>query len=372
MFVYIIVGTCVFAVFVSLLIGLRADIVGKRLGIVDWPDQSGGRKRHLRPTPLVGGLACCSAAIVAALATTAFGGSDSSDLRWFSLAVFLMYLIGVADDRHSLSPQTRLALSVGVLLMALSYAPSFSLSALRFSVGSVLVLGPIGLLFTLVCIVGLINSVNMADGKDGLVITLCLIWSLVLGVQASAMWIPVIAATACALLVMLWFNLKGALFLGDGGSYGLSTIFGLMAIHIHIADPVNFGADHVALLFAVPVLDTIRLISIRIVRGVSPFAGDRDHLHHHLARRWGWPKGLYVYAGLVGLPNVLAYLFPTWAVFILVGVTLAYTMVIMMSHRPDEDVLAPETINNVSPIRRSPIAIVRAPTKAYPADEDAA
>lgn len=54
-------------------------------------------------------------------------------------------------------------------------------------------------------------------------------------------------------------------------------------------------ADELMLLFATPVLDSFRLTFIRLRRGQSPMSADRDHLHHHLQDKFGWPVGLIVY-----------------------------------------------------------------------------
>jgi UDP-GlcNAc:undecaprenyl-phosphate GlcNAc-1-phosphate transferase len=62
----------------------------------------------------------------------------------------------------------------------------------------------------------------------------------------------------------------------------------------------------VVLLFLVPVLDSFRLTFVRLARGQSPMAGDRDHLHHHLQNRFGWPNGLYLYLLLALAPATLA------------------------------------------------------------------
>ena len=329
----------------SILIGRNAAIVGESLGLVDSPDELGGRKQHLHPTPLVGGMAVCLAAVVAALvaigwnlfAPTPLPGM--TNLLAFSCAVVSMLMIGMADDRHTLSPRTRLAGSILILLVVLSSVPAYTLEDLHFTGNINFSLGSMGVIFTLVCLVGLLNAVNMADGKNGLVISLCLIWCAVLAAHTSGLWLPVLGAMAVSLTIMLWFNFRGKLFLGDGGSYGLSAAFGLMAINLHITNPIQFAADQVALLFAVPVFDTMRLMLIRAARGASPFVGDSDHLHHHLARRWGWPAGLYIYCLLVGLTNLASVLYPDFSIYVLVGTAIAYALVISISHAPESDAI---------------------------------
>jgi len=324
---------------VALLVALMADRLGRALGLLDWPDTDGGRKRHARVTPLVGGLAVTVAALSAALIgravsgvaglELAFGGPVAgAHLGWLALGVGLMYLIGVSDDRFHLSPVLRLLAALVVLVFVLAEAPDFGLEFLHFGHGQRLwLLGAAGSGFTLLCLLGLLNAVNMADGKNGIVIGMGLIWSAVLAQHVPPAMLPVLAATAGALSILFFFNMAGRLFLGDGGSYALSALFGCLAVQAYNHGFATWRADDVAVLFAVPVLDTIRLVVVRLSRGRSPFEGDRDHLHHHLHARLGWPRGLGVYLAMVGVPNLGAALWPgTGWMWLLVTLALFATV----------------------------------------------
>ena len=175
---------------------------------------------------------------------------------------------------------------------------------------SILLLGGWGDWFALLCLVGLLNAVNMADGKNGIILCLGLVWTAVLACHLGSAFAPVLTGIGVALAVLLAFNLRGRLFMGDGGSYVLSALFGLLAIYAYNNDFADMRADDVAVMFAVPVFDTVRLMAVRIASGRSPFLGDRDHLHHHLHHRFGWPRGLIVYVALVAVPNAAALLWP--------------------------------------------------------------
>jgi UDP-GlcNAc:undecaprenyl-phosphate GlcNAc-1-phosphate transferase len=330
---------------ISWLVGRNADRLGRWFGLLDFPDPSGGRKRHDKITPLVGGLAIVSAVLSVVLLRFIDDGTAvavRTHLGWFAFAVFGMYLIGLTDDRFALGPKIRLALGFVLLLLVVLYAPDFGLPFLRFS-GSerTWFLDDAGQGFALLCLVGLLNAVNMADGKNGLVTGMCLIWSLTLLPHCPEPLLPVLIATIVALAVIMAFNLAGRLFLGDGGSYALSGIFGLLAIYIYNHEFAQLRADHIAVLFAIPVFDTIRLMTARVRRGQSPFAGDRDHLHHHLALRWGWPKkGLYIYLALVAVPNLLTLLLPAFAPAWLLLALVAYAAVLTRAARQGGSVAA--------------------------------
>jgi UDP-GlcNAc:undecaprenyl-phosphate GlcNAc-1-phosphate transferase len=77
----------------------------------------------------------------------------------------------------------------------------------------------------------------------------------------------------------------------------------------------------------------IRLFAVRIARGQSPMAGDRDHFHHHLLRLAGWPFGLIIYAAMLMLPSVAGVLVPALVAWLLGATIIAYCLVLIVSYR---------------------------------------
>ena len=134
------------------------------------------------------------------------------------LALFL--LLGLVDDRRHIRPLLRLGISVAASIAVLVAVPGLELTFLKFSfLTNTFFLGGFGLAFTVLCLVGLQNAINMADGKNGLVIGLMLIWTVGLLHFAPAHVEPVLIAFALGLAIALPFNLSGRLSLGDSGTY---------------------------------------------------------------------------------------------------------------------------------------------------------
>jgi UDP-GlcNAc:undecaprenyl-phosphate GlcNAc-1-phosphate transferase len=311
---------------IALIVGMNAMPIGQALRLLDFPDPAGGRKLHAKITPLVGGVAVLLAALVSGVFLLPdIEGGRRAMLLWFLFTVSGLFLVGAMDDRFGLGARTRLAIASAFLLAAIAQVPDFSVAFLLFSGQQDLILFPplLGVGFTLLCFVGLLNAVNMADGKNGIVIGQALIWSTILMLRLPPDMLPLITGIGGALAVLFVFNMKGRLFLGDSGSYGLSAMFGLLAIYAWNHGFADMRADDVALIFAVPVFDTLRLIVWRVAQGKSPFTPGRDHLHHYLHARWGWPRPLVWLLALVAIPNYLAVLFPgtalIWLVVTLVG-----------------------------------------------------
>ena len=80
------------------------------------------------------------------------------------------------------------------------------------------------------------------------------------------------------------------MFIGDGGTLLMGTIMSSFVINALKTDslivsetPANFGVIPFTLaVLAIPVFDTLRVMSARIIRGTSPFNPDKTHLHHLL------------------------------------------------------------------------------------------
>jgi UDP-GlcNAc:undecaprenyl-phosphate/decaprenyl-phosphate GlcNAc-1-phosphate transferase len=289
---------------VALLLCLNAQRICGALNLMDIPV---GRKQHAAPTPLMGGVVLLGAFVPVALVCTIAFASErwlGSLLIWLS-CVSVMALVGLGDDRHSLSPRLRLIISFAVFAAAATVDPTFNVRVLDFNIPPLtLGLGTwwLAIIFTVICCVGLLNAVNMADGKNGLVLGLSLGWLAILATRAVGPLLPLIGLFAGVLIVLFVFNMRGRLFLGDGGAYAIATGVGLLAIMVYNT-PGTYtlravSADELVVMFFVPVADSFRLSYKRIRQGRSPMSADRDHMHHHLQDKFGWPGGLVIYLAI--------------------------------------------------------------------------
>ena len=294
--------------FVTLILCLNAQRICSFLNLMDVPS---GRKKHKTVTPLMGGIALLFGFVPVSLFYVFAFASE----QWLTPQIILlscitaMGLVGLGDDRHSLSPRLRLIISFVVFGGAAALDPIFNVRTVDFvfpplSFG----LGTwwLAITFTVICCVGLLNAINMADGKNGLVLGLSLGWLAILSLRAADPLLPLISLLACGLIILMFFNMRGQLFLGDGGAYAIATAVGLLSIMIYNTlgtDSLRaISADELVLLFVVPVSDSFRLTYKRLRQGRSPMSADRDHLHHHLQDKFGWPAGLLMYWPIALLP----------------------------------------------------------------------
>jgi UDP-GlcNAc:undecaprenyl-phosphate/decaprenyl-phosphate GlcNAc-1-phosphate transferase len=319
-------------------VGVFANPIGRFLGLMDVPDPVGGRKRHDHITPLVGGLACVLPALGTVLATALTHNFPNllarNELLWIFSAVLLLFVIGILDDKYSLSPKVRLLISFCVFSLLIIQVPDLHLELLWFSFAErPYVISAVGSFLSIFCLVGLLNALNMMDGKNGLVIGVTLFWCLALWIYAPVQLKPLLGALFASLLVLLYFNMRGILFLGDSGVYGLSALLGMLAIFIYNRRPEFISADQILLWLSFPVVDCLRVMGTRFFAGRSPFDPGRDHFHHYIARQYGWDRGKYICWALVWVPGIASILLPSATMLFLFLLILVYAVLMMRVNR---------------------------------------
>jgi UDP-GlcNAc:undecaprenyl-phosphate/decaprenyl-phosphate GlcNAc-1-phosphate transferase len=258
--------------------------------ILDHPD---ARRVHKQPLPRGGGVAVVVAFVVVggglAVAGDALPGVNISkplpDMNIVGLFVgaVLATIIGAVDDRYDL--RARWQFLGQLLLAAIAVWAGIIVPYIGnpFGPGNIILIQPVGIAFTFVWIVGMINSLNFIDGLDGLSSGIALIAAVTLGVLSLTQQVnqPMVAvfcfALAGGLLGFLRWNFHPAvIFQGTAGVMFLGYTLGVLAI-------LGSAKVIVALLvLAVPIIDTFWVIVRRVSQGRSPFSPDRGHIHHLL------------------------------------------------------------------------------------------
>jgi UDP-GlcNAc:undecaprenyl-phosphate GlcNAc-1-phosphate transferase len=292
----------------SVLVVVFCNKIALRLGVVDHPG-SQEHKSHAAPTPLVGGLVALPPAIaILLLQFFQEGMSSAHAASYFALAFATLssLIVGFLDDRRHIPALLRLMICSGIFGVAISIRPEFVVSALDLQGLSFKIeLGLLAIPFSVFCLLSFQNAVNMADGRNGLVGGLTIIWLLAL---LSYGWHPLtlaIVSLIIGMFIALGANIGGRLFLGDAGTYGLGAFIGLATIWIHRSNIGLYTID-VVVMFLIPVLDMARLFLSRILAGRHPFSADHKHLHHYLDKSIGWMIGRKIYYVLVAAPILLS------------------------------------------------------------------
>ncbi|MEM6574238.1 MAG: hypothetical protein AAF736_08210 [Pseudomonadota bacterium] len=259
--------------------------VAARIGLVDQPHQ---RKIHGAVTPLVGGLAVFGGCVFGLLAVPVGLG----EYRILFGAGAALLLVGLLDDFRELSARSRFATQI---LAALAMVMAGGVELISFGQlldSRELMLGALALPITVFCTVGVINSINMTDGVDGLAGGLVSVALLSLAgaalVAGRTDTLLLFAAILPAVWVFLLANFRpgrpAAVFLGDAGTLWLGFLLAWLLIDLSqgtaaVIDPVT-----ALWVLAVPLLDTVYVLIERPRRGESPFSAGQDHLHHLFLR----------------------------------------------------------------------------------------
>jgi UDP-GlcNAc:undecaprenyl-phosphate GlcNAc-1-phosphate transferase len=256
-----------------------------------------------------------------------------------AFATLSSLIVGFFDDRRHIPALFRLIICSGIFGVAISIRPEFAVSALDIQgIGFKIELGWLAIPFSVFCLLSFQNSVNMADGRNGLVAGVAIIWLLAL---LSYGWHPLtlsIVSLTIGLFIALGANLGGRLFLGDAGTYGIGAFVGLATIWIHRSN-IGLNTIDVVIMFMIPVLDMARLFVFRIFHGRHPFSADHNHLHHYLDRSIGWTYGRKIYYFIVACPIIFSRLQLMDPLVVLLLGTALYLLAILVGHKMERAIL---------------------------------
>lgn len=203
-------------------------------------------------------------------------------------ATSLGFLAGLYDDAFNTNPLLKFILQLSCGIILLSFNVKVNISNIGF----------INIIFTLMWVVGLMNSINMLDNMDGVTASISafiiagLIGVLAItGHAASEFYMLILIGVLGALIGFLRFNWNPSkIFMGDTGSQFLGVF--LAATSIIFFWQFNEGNQGLlqvkpfvlpALFFIIPIIDTTTVTVRRLLRGQSPFVGGKDHITHHFA-----------------------------------------------------------------------------------------
>jgi len=271
-------------------------------------------------------------------------------LRGYFLGLAILLFVGFLDDFKELGHKQKFIAQIIATLLLIYFS---KVSLVTF--GDLFGFGPIILpeiswliwLVTIFCVVGVINAINLVDGLDGLAGGISFVAFISFAIHASMsgdMTLLLLSlALAGAVLGFLRFNwYPSSIFMGDAGSLCLGFSLAFMALAL--TQGVNAQVSPVVplLILAVPITDTITVMTKRILRGESPFKADRYHLHH-IFMRFGMGRRLVVKViiGLTILLNLISlfgslykwpdhYLFEAFLVYFFIYIISSFFIIYTM------------------------------------------
>jgi UDP-N-acetylmuramyl pentapeptide phosphotransferase/UDP-N-acetylglucosamine-1-phosphate transferase len=257
--------------------------------LLDFPDR---RKVNVIPTPNLGGVALFIGISIASFLSLC--DLSFPELRYIMIGVIIMLFIGIKDDILVLSARKKfLAQLIAALLIIIPGDIRFTNLHGVFGVFEIDYVT--SLFVSAVALVAIINAVNLIDGIDGLATSIGLLASLSFGLLFLSMnhleYGIVCFAMIGSLVVFFAFNVFGKrnkIFMGDTGSLIIGLLVAVFVIRfnefaLNAGDLYyNFSPVLSLAIVSLPLFDMLRVFVVRIICRKSPFAPDRNHIHHKL------------------------------------------------------------------------------------------
>ena len=311
------------------------------------------RDIHKSPTPRWGGIAMWAAMSVTMIVVSHLplvSKSFGREAQGIFLAGTFIMLLGALDDRFDLDAVTKSAgqaLAAGILLL-------HGVQILWLPINGILTLPPaLGQVLTVVFVMLVINAVNFVDGLDGLatgIVAICgtafFIFSYILAVVngfnragAPSLITAVLVGICIGFLPHNFHPAK--IFMGDSGAMLLGLLLASSAItltgqiDLNAISQSNSRSTFLPLLLpftilAIPLIDLGMAIVRRLRAGRSPFAADREHLHHRLLSMGNSHRRttfiLYIWTAMFAIPTVIAAFAPLWIATVVALFMLAISL----------------------------------------------
>jgi UDP-GlcNAc:undecaprenyl-phosphate GlcNAc-1-phosphate transferase len=244
-------------------------------------DMPAARKVHKIPVPRLGGLAMA----IGAASPLLMWAPMSPTMVGFLCGVAIIVFFGVWDDVSGIDYRLKFLGQIVAALVVVLYGgvviknvPFLGLEPLPRHVAIPL---------TVFALVGVTNAINLADGLDGLAGGITLLSLGIIAILARATDdVGVMLATVSvigSIVGFLRFNTYPArIFMGDGGSQFLGFSAGVLVVMLTQETNTALSPALPLMILGLPILDTLMVMTERLVEGRSPFLPDKNHIHHKL------------------------------------------------------------------------------------------
>ena len=316
--------------------------------------EGGGRNAHEGFTPNVGGLAIFVGLLLSnqyllfyffdSFQNFEISSEFETQIKAYIIITgggVIMFIMGIIDDISELSSYFRFFVQALVSFLTV-YVGDLRIDNFYGVLGFHALPEIFSIIFSISVIIFIINSFNLTDGLDGLAASLGLF---ILSCFAVIFYLNgkyfdcTLACSGIASLFAFWlYNRPPArIFMGDCGSLVIGFIIACCAIracNMEVANGVN-NPVFVLCILAYPAVDTLRVFTVRIFSGKSPFSADRNHIHHLLIDKefnHGWASFFAVmYCAVLTFICYFFIDYPNLSFFVMVGLAILFIILPMAS-----------------------------------------
>ena len=260
--------------------------------LYDTPNE---RKVSKTIVPTLGGVAIFIGFILSTIMATDY--YVFSELKYIIAAVILMFFIGLKDDMIDISAVKKLSVQIATACILIGLG-NFRFTNLQGAFGLYELNYVASFVITLFTMIGLINAFNLIDGIDGLASSISIVissvfgtWFILAGHHAYGIMCFSLTGSLIGFFLFNVFGKKNKIFMGDTGSLILGVVMVILVIKfnelninqnlpyaIYAAPVVSIG------ILIIPIIDTLRVIFIRLSEKRSPFSPDMNHIHHNFLK----------------------------------------------------------------------------------------
>ena len=317
--------------------------------------EGGGRNAHEGFTPNVGGMAIFAGLLLAnqyllfyffdSFQNFEISSEFEVQIKSYILitaGTIIMFVVGLLDDISGLSSYFRFFVQV-IIAFTITYIGDLRIDNFYGVLGLHEIPYYFSIIFSVSVMIFIINSFNLTDGLDGLAASLGLF---ILSCFAIIFYTNgkyfdcVLACAGISSLFAFWlYNRPPArIFMGDGGSLVIGFIIACCAIracNMYIEPAGVKNPVFILCVLAYPAIDTLRVFSVRVLSGKSPFSADRNHIHHLLIDKdfnHGWASFFAVmYCAILTLICFLLIDTPNLSFFVMVSLAILFIVFPMAS-----------------------------------------
>lgn len=251
------------------------------------------RKIHTTPIPPLGGVAIFIGFVLSTIIAT--DGYSFESLKYIIASIILMFFIGLKDDLLIISARKKFVVQI-FAAMLLIIMGNLQITNLHGMFGIYEIHSVTGVFLTLFIILAIVNAYNLIDGIDGLASGLAIFasslfggWFIIVGQIQFAIMSFALAGSLVGFFLFNVFGKRNKLFMGDAGSLVIGLVISAIIIKFNEFNILKTGQYSVAAapavsfsLVMIPLIDTFRVITIRLWNKKSPFYPDNNHVHHRL------------------------------------------------------------------------------------------
>lgn len=320
-----------FLIILNCLLLFFYSFIQKKLNIYDYPSEN---KIHSKKVSLLGGLIFLINITIYLtylifyqnkFSLNIFGFASTINNFVFIISIFLIFFLGLIDDKKNLSASVRLFFLIAIVSLNLFLNSDLNISYIKLSFFNNFSIENYSFFWTLICFLLFINAFNFFDGinlqSSGLIFAICLFFFI------KDIFVEFFIVIAIANILFLYLNYNSRTFLGNSGSFFLPFLFGALFISAYNND-ASINADEIVILMLIPGIDLIRLFFFRLLKKTSPLQGDKNHIHHLLLKKYSSLIVVAIIQSLIWVPFLVLQIFGIFYIALFIQLS-AYLLLIL-------------------------------------------